>query len=96
MMNSDFKQLKRYVMRLNTVVNELESLEDFVDVSYEDIKTDIGYCTVLLEQRRERLQRKGRTQSVFIVIVSIMWSRTICAYYTSSLVSTKSASMLNV
>ena len=62
MMNSDFKQLKRYVMRLNTVVGELESLEDFVDVSYEDIKTDIGYCTVLLEQRRERLQRRGRTQ----------------------------------
>jgi hypothetical protein len=61
-MNSDFKQLKRYVMRLNTVVGELESLEDFVDVSYEDIKTDIGYCTVLLEQRRERLQRRGRTQ----------------------------------
>jgi hypothetical protein len=60
-MNSDFKQLKRYVMRLNTVVGELESLEDFVDVSYEDIKTDIGYCTVLLEQRRERLQRRGRT-----------------------------------
>jgi hypothetical protein len=61
-MNSDFKQLKRYVMRLNTVVGELESLEDFVDVSYEDIKTDIGFCTVLLEQRRERLQRRGRTQ----------------------------------
>ena len=61
-MNDDFKALKRYVMRLNTVVNELESLEDFVDVSYEDIKTDIGFCTVLLEQRRERLQRKGRTQ----------------------------------
>ena len=49
-------------MRLNTVVNELESLEDFVDVSYEDIKNDIGFCTVLLEQRRERLQRRGRTQ----------------------------------
>ena len=60
-MNSDFKALKRYVMRLNTVVGELESLEDFVDVSYEDIKTDIGFCTVLLEQRRERLQRRGRT-----------------------------------
>lgn len=62
MMNDDFKALKRYVMRLNTVVNELESLEDFVDVDYSDIKTDIGFCTVLLEQRRERLQRKGRTQ----------------------------------
>lgn len=61
-MNSDFKQLKRYVMRLNTVVGELESLEDFENVDYSEIKTDIGYCTVLLEQRRERLQRKGRTQ----------------------------------
>ena len=60
-MNSDFKQLKRYVMRLNTVVGELESLEDFEGVDYSEIKTDIGFCTVLLEQRRERLQRKGRT-----------------------------------
>ena len=61
-MNDDFKQLKRYVMRLNTVVGELESLEDFEGVDYSEIKTDIGFCTVLLEQRRERLQRKGRTQ----------------------------------
>ena len=61
-MNEDFKKLKRYVVRLNTVVNELDVLEDFEDVDYSDIKTDIGYCTALLEQRRERLQRKGRTQ----------------------------------
>ena len=61
-MNSDFKQLKRYVMRLNTVVGELESLEDFENVDYLEIKNDIGFCTVLLEQRRERLQRRGRTQ----------------------------------
>ena len=61
-MNSDFKALKRYVMRLNTVVGELESLEDFENVDYSEIRTDIGFCTVLLEQRRERLQRKGRTQ----------------------------------
>lgn len=61
-MNDDFKQLKRYVMRLNTVVGELESLEDFENVDYSEIKTDIGFCTVLLEQRRERLQRRGRTQ----------------------------------
>lgn len=25
-----------------------------------DVKIDVGYCTVLLEQRRERLQRRGR------------------------------------
>ena len=61
-MNEDFKQLKHYLVRLNTVVNELDVLEDFEDVDYSDIKTDIGYCTVLLEQRRERLQRRGRTQ----------------------------------
>ena len=60
--DSDFRKLKLYVSRLNTVVSELEQLEDFVDVDYSDIKTDIGYCTVLLEQRRERLQRRGRTQ----------------------------------
>ena len=60
--DSDFRKLKLYVSRLNTVVSELDSLEDFVDVDYSDIKTDIGYCTVLLEQRRERLQRRGRTQ----------------------------------
>ena len=61
-MSDDFKKLKLYVMRLNTVVGELESLEDFVDVDYGDVKTDVGYCTVLLEQRRERLQKRGRTQ----------------------------------
>ena len=61
-MNKDFKDLKKYVVRLNTVLNELDVLEDFVDVDYSEIKTDIGYCTVLLEQRRERLQKRGRTQ----------------------------------
>ena len=60
--NEDFKKLKMYVMRLNTVVSELEVLEDYQDADYSDISTDIGYCTVLLEQRRERLQRRGRTQ----------------------------------
>ena len=61
-MNEDIKQLKHWNTRLTTVLNELSQLEDGVDVSYEEIITDIGYCTVLLEQRRERLQRRGRTQ----------------------------------
>ena len=61
-MSDDFRQLKRYVSRLVTVVGELEALEDFRDVDYSEIKDDIGLCTVLLEQRRERLQRRGRTQ----------------------------------
>ena len=62
MSESEFRKLKRYVARLNTVVNELDVLEDYEDVDYSDICTDVGYCTVLLEQRRERLQRRGRTQ----------------------------------
>ena len=60
-MNDDFRKLKNYVIRLNTVVNELDVLEDFVDVDYSESATDLGYLTVMLEQRRERLQRKGRT-----------------------------------
>jgi hypothetical protein len=60
-MNDDFRKLKNYVVRLNTVVNELDVLEDFVDVDYSESATDLGYLTVMLEQRRERLQRKGRT-----------------------------------
>jgi hypothetical protein len=60
-MNSDFKQLKRYVMRLNTVVNELDSLEDFVDTDYSETASDVGFVTVMLEQRRDRLQKRGRT-----------------------------------
>ena len=57
-----FRRLRNYHARLGTVINELETLEDMVDVDYSEIVTDIGYCTVLLEQRRERLQRRGRTQ----------------------------------
>ena len=54
------KQLQHYNSRLSTVLNELSVLEDYGDADYSDIVTDIGYCTVLLEQRRERLQRRGR------------------------------------
>ena len=58
--NKDFDKLKRYVLRLSIVVNELEALEDYVDADYSEIATDIGFHTVMLEQRRERLQRRGR------------------------------------
>ena len=61
-MNEDFRKLKHYLMRLNTVVGELEALEDFENVDYSDVATDIGFHVNMLEQRRERLQRKGRTQ----------------------------------
>ena len=57
----DFKKLKQYLIRLNIVVDELDRLEDFKDADYSEIATDIGYCTVLLEQRRDRLMKRGRT-----------------------------------
>ena len=60
--NKDFKKLKAYLIRLNTVVDELDKLEDFKDADYSDASTDLGFVTVMLEQRRERLQRRGRTQ----------------------------------
>lgn len=62
MISEDFKKLQRYVVRLNTVLNELSVLEDFENADYSDVVTDIGFCTNILEQRRERLQRRGRTQ----------------------------------
>ena len=58
----DFKSLKGFLVRLNTVVDELDRLEDFRDADYSDAATDVGFVTVMLEQRRERLQRRGRTQ----------------------------------
>ena len=60
-MNEDFKQLKRYLARLNTVVAELDVLEDFENVDYSETASDVGFVTVMLEQRRDRLQRRGRT-----------------------------------
>ena len=61
MKNDDvFRKLKNYNARLKTVIGELEVLEDFENADYSEIVTDIGYCTVLLEQRREQLQRRGR------------------------------------
>lgn len=60
MMNNPIKQLKHYNMRLTTVLNELSELEDYGNVDYSDIVTDIGYSVAMLEQRREQLQAKGR------------------------------------
>ena len=58
--HEQIRQLKHYNSRLKTVLDELDSLEDGVDADYGEIVTDIGYCTAMLEQRRERLQRRGR------------------------------------
>ena len=55
-----FKRLRNYHARLATVINELEILEDFENADYSEIQTDLGFITVTLEQRRERLLKKGR------------------------------------
>jgi hypothetical protein len=61
-MTEPIKQLKHYNMRLTTVLNELAVLEDYKNADYSEFVTDLGFITVQLEQRRERLQRRGRTQ----------------------------------
>ena len=61
MENSEvFSKLRNYNSRLTTIINELEVLEDFEGADYSDVVTDIGYSVVMLENRRERLQRRGR------------------------------------
>lgn len=55
-------ELKKYNARLTTVVNELEELEDGVMVNYTDVIRDIRSNVMLLEQRREVLQMRGRRQ----------------------------------
>lgn len=60
-MIDEISQLKNYNSRLTTVLNELTILEDGVDAEdYIDVVENIGYYTKWLEQRRERLQKRGR------------------------------------
>ena len=56
------RQMKHYNIRLTTILNELSSLEDGVDFDYTELLSDLALITRVLEQRRERLQRRGRTQ----------------------------------
>ena len=55
------EELKRYNARLTTVINELEVLEDGKGADYSDVLTDIHWNVVMLENRRESLQKRGRT-----------------------------------
>ena len=54
-------ELKKHHARMTTVLNELEVLEDGVDADYTDVVTDYHWLVVMLENRRESLQRRGRT-----------------------------------
>lgn len=56
------KKLKHTNARMTTVLNELEGLEDGKDADYSELVVDYRWIVSMLEQRRERLQRRGRTQ----------------------------------
>lgn len=58
----EIKKMKHWNSRLTTVLNELATLEDGVDCDYTEVRTDLAWLCNQLEQRRERLQRRGRTQ----------------------------------
>ena len=53
-------ELKQYNARLTTVLNELEVLEDGDGADYTDVVTDIRWNVIMLENRRESLQKRGR------------------------------------
>ena len=61
-MTAPIKKLKHYNMRLTTVLNELEALEDYDGADYSEVITDIAWNVRQLENRRETLQRRGRVQ----------------------------------
>ena len=60
-MTEPIKQLKHYNNRLTTILNELEVLEDYENVDYSDVISEIAWNLLMLENRREQLQRRGRT-----------------------------------
>ena len=55
-------ELEKYDNRMTTVLNELKVLEDGVDADYQDVIIDYRWLVMVLENRRETLQRRGRTQ----------------------------------
>lgn len=61
-MIEDLHKLKNYNVRLTTVLNELQSLEDGIDCDYSYVVICLQQATQHLERRRENLQRRGRTQ----------------------------------
>ena len=54
-------EMKKTHSRMTTILNELEVLEDGVGADYTDVITDIRWNVLMLENRRESLQKRGRT-----------------------------------
>jgi hypothetical protein len=59
-MIDEIRELNKYKARLNTVLSELETLEDGVDADYQDVIIDLRWVVMNLENRRESLQKRGR------------------------------------
>ena len=55
-------ELKKTHKEMTEVLDDLETLEDGVGADYTDVVTDIRWNVLMLENRRESLQRRGRTQ----------------------------------
>ena len=62
LMTTPIKRLKLTHARMETVLNELDVLEDYDGADYSEVDTDYRWLVQQLEHRRETLQRRGRTQ----------------------------------
>ena len=56
------EELQRYHSRMTTILNELAVLEDGENVDYTGVVMGYRNAVHILEDRRETLQRRGRTQ----------------------------------
>ena len=56
------RELRRLNVRMTTALNELEFLEDGEGMDYEDTIKIYRWIVQECEDRREKLQRRGRTQ----------------------------------
>ena len=62
-MAEQIKKIKHYHNRITTAINELEKLEDMENMQdYDDVILEMKWITEILEERREWLQKRGRTQ----------------------------------
>lgn len=59
-MSDDIKYLKHLHSRMETVLDELEVLEDYEGADYSEVRTDFAWLVNMLEHRRTTLQKRGR------------------------------------
>jgi hypothetical protein len=62
-MTKQLKKIKHYHSRMTTAINELEKLEYMEEMTdYNDVIFEMKWIVEILEERREWLQKHGRTQ----------------------------------